>query len=85
LCNLQSRCQIVKEGYVVIASQYRGNGGSESQEEFGGKDANDITTLPEVLKEIEHTYIREIGMYGRSRGGMMTYIALTKTEKLLLL
>lgn len=74
--------QIAKEGYVVIASQYRGNGGSEGQEEFGGKDVNDITILPEVLKEIEDADTTRIGMYGWSRGGMMTYIALTKTESI---
>ncbi|MBD0823021.1 alpha/beta hydrolase family protein [Aestuariibaculum marinum] len=74
--------QIAKEGYVVIASQYRGNGGSEGQEEFGGKDVNDITILPEVLKEIEVADTNRIGMYGWSRGGMMTYIALTKMDKI---
>lgn len=74
--------QIAKEGYVVIASQYRGNGGSEGQEEFGGKDVNDITILPEVLKEIEVADEDKIGMYGWSRGGMMTYLALTKTDKI---
>lgn len=74
--------QIAKEGYVVIASQYRGNGGSEGKEEFGGKEVNDITILPEVLKEIEVADTNKIGMYGWSRGGMMTYIALTKTKKI---
>jgi len=74
--------QIAKEGYVVIASQYRGNGGSEGKEEFGGKDVNDITILPEVLKEIETADTNRIGIYGWSRGGMMTYIALTKTDKI---
>lgn len=74
--------QIAKEGYVVIASQYRGNAGSEGQEEFGGKDVNDVTILPEVLKEIESADPNNIGMYGWSRGGMMTYIALTKTDKI---
>lgn len=74
--------EIAKEGYVVIASQYRGNAGSEGQEEFGGKDVNDITILPEVLKEVESADIEKIGMYGWSRGGMMTYIALTKTDKI---
>lgn len=74
--------KIAKEGYVVIASQYRGNGGSEGQEEFGGKDVNDVLILTEVLKEIEDTNTEKIGMYGWSRGGMMTYIALTKTDKI---
>lgn len=74
--------RIAKEGYIVIASQYRGNGGSEGQEEFGGSDVNDITILTEVLKEIEGADTDKIGMYGWSRGGMMTYIALTKTDKI---
>ena len=74
--------QIAKEGYVVVASQYRGNGGSEGQEEFGGKDVNDVLILTEVLKEVESADTEKIGMYGWSRGGMMTYIALTKTDKI---
>lgn len=74
--------QIAKEGYVVIASQYRGNEGSEGQEEFGGKDVNDVVILTEVLKEIEGADTNNIGMYGWSRGGMMTYMALTKTNKI---
>lgn len=74
--------QIAKEGYVVIASQYRGNGRSEGQEEFGGKDVNDVVILTEVLKEVESADAAKIGMYGWSRGGMMTYIALTKTDKI---
>ena len=73
---------IAKEGYVVIASQYRGNGGSEGQEEFGGKDVNDILILTEVLEEIEDADTEKIGMYGWSRGGMMTYIAMTQTDKI---
>lgn len=73
--------RIAKEGYVVIASQYRGNEGSEGQEEFGGDDVNDVTILTEVLKEMKMADTSKIGMYGWSRGGMMTYMALTKTNK----
>ena len=74
--------QIAKEGYVVIASQYRGNGGSEGQEEFGGREVNDILVLPKLLEEIDDANTDKIGMYGWSRGGMMTYLALTKTDKI---
>jgi len=74
--------KIAKEGYVVIASQYRGNAGGQGQEEFGGADVNDVTILPEVLKEVEGADTKRIGMYGWSRGGMMTYLALTKTNKI---
>lgn len=74
--------EIAAAGYVVIASQYRGNGGSEGKEEFGGNDINDVLILTEVLKEIERADSENIGMFGWSRGGMMTYIALTKTNKI---
>ena len=74
--------KLAKEGYVVIASQYRGNGGSEGQEEFGGAEVNDILILPEVLKEVPEADTEKIGMYGWSRGGMMTYLALTKMDQI---
>ncbi len=73
---------IAKHGYVVIASQYRGNAGGEGQEEFGGSDVNDVIILTDVLKEVESADTDKIGMYGWSRGGMMTYIALTKTNRI---
>ena len=74
--------EIAREGYVVIASQYRGNGGSEGKEEFGGSDVNDVVVLPNVLAEIEKADTSRIGMYGWSRGGMMTYMALAKMKNI---
>lgn len=74
--------KIANEGYVVIASQYRGNVGGQGQEEFGGAEVNDIAILPEVLKEIHKADTSNIGMYGWSRGGMMTYIALTQMNNI---
>lgn len=74
--------RLAKEGYIVIASQYRGGGGSEGQEEFGGKDVNDVIQLIDVLAEVEGADTSKIGMYGWSRGGMMTYIALTQTDRI---
>lgn len=74
--------ELAKEGYVVIASNYRGNGRSEGQEQFGGDDVNDVVNLIDILKEIEGTDTERIGMCGWSRGGMMTYIALTKTDQI---
>ena len=69
-------------GYICIASQYRGNGGSEGKEEFGGKDVNDILNLIPCLSTIDKADTSRIGMWGWSRGGMMTYLALTKTIKI---
>jgi len=74
--------ELANEGYVVIASNYRGNGRSEGQEQFGGDDVNDVVNLIEVLKEVVEADTERIGMYGWSRGGMMTYLALTKTDQI---
>ncbi|MBU3012712.1 prolyl oligopeptidase family serine peptidase [Polaribacter vadi] len=66
-------------GYVVVASQYRGNGGSQGKEEAGGKDINDVLNLLPTLNEIDNADTSRIGIEGASRGGMMTYLALKKT------
>lgn len=63
-------------GYVAIGSQYRGNGGGEGREEFGGADVNDVLNLIPCLKSLPNVDTDRIGMVGYSRGGMMTYIAL---------
>lgn len=69
-------------GYVVVASQYRGNGGGEGTEEFGGSDVNDVLNLLPLLAHESNTDTSRMGMYGWSRGGMMTYLALTKTHRM---
>lgn len=66
-------------GYTVIASQYRGNDGGTGQEEFGGKEINDVLNLVDVLGELGYADTSKIGMYGGSRGGMMTYLSLKKS------
>jgi dipeptidyl aminopeptidase/acylaminoacyl peptidase len=73
---------IARAGYIIIASQYRGNSGSMGKDEFGGKDVNDVLNLIPIVKEIPQSDTSRIGMYGWSRGGLMTYIALTKTTKI---
>ncbi len=67
-------------GYVVLASQYRGNDGGEGREEFGGAEVNDILHLFDTAKQLPFADSAKIGIYGWSRGGMMTYLTLTKTQ-----
>lgn len=67
-------------GYIVVASQYRGNTGGEGKEEFGGRDVNDVLNLIPMLESLPQADATRIGMYGWSRGGMMTYLALAKTS-----
>jgi dipeptidyl aminopeptidase/acylaminoacyl peptidase len=74
--------RIASWGYVVVASQYRGNAGGEGKEEFGGKDVDDVLNLIPLLKSLPQADATRIGMCGYSRGGMMTYEALTRTDKI---
>ena len=74
--------KLASNGYIVIGCNYRGGGKSEGSDEFGGKDVNDILNLIEVVKELPKADSNKIGMYGWSRGGMMTYLALTKTNQI---
>ena len=69
---------IASWGYVVFASQYRGNAGSEGKEELGGNDVNDILNLMPLADELDFTDKEKWGMEGWSRGGMMTYLTLLK-------
>lgn len=72
--------QYASWGYVVVASQYRGNDGGEGQDELGGAEINDVLRLRTVLRAIPHADVTRIGMVGGSRGGMMTYLALSKAR-----
>ncbi|NMB80532.1 MAG: S9 family peptidase [Ignavibacteria bacterium] len=72
--------QIASWGYVVFASQYRGNAGGEGKDEFGGDDVNDVINLIPLAEEFEFADITKWGIEGWSRGGMMTYLTLTKTN-----
>jgi dipeptidyl aminopeptidase/acylaminoacyl peptidase len=75
-------CRIASWGYVVAASQYRGAMGSEGADQFGGDDIHDVMNLIPLLEAERGADASRIGMYGGSRGGMMTYLALTKTARI---
>lgn len=72
--------QLALAGYVVITTQYSGNGGSEGKDEMGGADVNDILGLYTILKNYYKVDKKRIGMYGISRGGMMALIILSKVN-----
>ena len=73
---------LAQHGYVVAASQYRGNKGGEGREEFGGTDVNDVLNLIPLLDSHPRVDASRLGMYGWSRGGMMTYLALARTGRI---
>lgn len=70
----------VEAGYAVVGSDYRGNGGSQGHEEFGGADVDDVMALIPLLRAEPRIDAKRIGIYGASRGGLMAYLALARTD-----
>jgi dipeptidyl aminopeptidase/acylaminoacyl peptidase len=68
---------------IVIASQYRGCGGSEGEDHFGGDDLNDVIKLIDLC---ENTFsfidMDDFCVLGASRGGVMTYPAARKDSRI---
>lgn len=73
---------LASAGYMVVASHYRQGGGSEGHDEFGGNDIHDVLNLIPLLEHETACDASRIGMLGFSRGGMMTYLALTLTDRI---
>jgi dipeptidyl aminopeptidase/acylaminoacyl peptidase len=63
-------------GFVVLASQYRGCDGGEGKDEFGGADVRDVLNLVPVAHSLDYIDMNNVFMYGVSRGGMETYVAI---------
>ena len=66
----------VSNGFVVIGSQYRGVDGGEGKEEYGGADLRDVLNLFPLARSLGYVDMNNVFMFGNSRGGMMTYLAL---------
>lgn len=71
---------IASLGYCVFTSQYRGNDGGEGHDDFGGDDLNDVLNLIPLAGEIPQANRKVWGIEGWSRGGMMTYLTLTRSD-----
>src|SRR2546427_1937241 len=72
----QSVWRYALDGFVVIASQYRGNDGGEGKEEFGGADVHDVLNLIPLAESLGTVDMRNVFLLGWSRGGMQTALAL---------
>ena len=68
-------------GYLVLATQYRGNRGGEGKEDWGDKDVNDALNLIEVAAQTKVANPDRIGIEGASRGGLTTYRALVRDDR----
>mgnify|MGYP000067749762 CR=1 FL=1 len=76
---------VAKAGFVIIGSQYRGTFNRKRikafDDQFGGDDVNDVLALLDYIPEIAGADPEKIGMFGASRGGMQTYLALKQTKQ----
>lgn len=68
-------------GYVCVASNYRGAGGSEGAEEWGSGDADDAMNLLPLLDAMPEVDADRVGLVGGSRGGMIAFMMLTRTQR----
>ncbi len=75
-------CRLSARGYVALGSQYRGNGGGEGQEEFGGAEINDVIALVDLCQRLP--FVKQGGVYmqGHSRGGMTTYLCCARDSRI---
>ena len=64
------------QGFVVLASQYRGNDGGEGRDEVGGADVADVMALMQLARRLPYADAANVFLYGLSRGGMMSFLAL---------
>lgn len=60
-------------GYIVAASQYRGNDGSEGREDYLGKELDDVLHILALARSLPYVDANRVGMLGFSRGAAVTY------------
>ena len=62
--------------FVVVAPLYRGSLGAEGKDELGGGDLLDLMNVTKLLAHLPYADTRNVFLYGESRGGVMTFMAI---------
>jgi dipeptidyl aminopeptidase/acylaminoacyl peptidase len=77
--------RFVREGYVVIFPEYRGSRGYGKEhydaQEYGGADVEDVLSAAELFASKPYVDPNRMGIVGRSRGGMVTLLAIQRAPK----
>lgn len=70
--------RLASEGFVIVAPLYRQSDGGEGRDEMGGGDVNDLMNIVPLIKSFDFADSNNMFMYGESRGGIMTYLAIRR-------
>jgi dipeptidyl aminopeptidase/acylaminoacyl peptidase len=70
--------RLAAEGFVILAPMYRQSDGGEGRDEVGGADVNDLMNVIPLARSLGFVDMDNLFLYGESRGGMMTYLAVKK-------
>lgn len=70
--------RLAGEGFVILAPLLRQSDGGEGRDELGGADLNDLMNVVPLARSLEFVDMDNLFMYGASRGGMMTYLAINR-------
>lgn len=77
--------RFVREGYVVMFPEYRGSRGYGKEwydaQEYGAGDVDDVLAAAAHFAAKPYVDAARLGIVGRSRGGMVTLLAIEKQPK----
>ena len=83
---MQTLFPYAQEGFLVLASQYRGAMESDPKrlgtDQFGGADVHDVTRLVDMVAQIPRADPNNIFMLGASRGAMMSFMTARRTNRI---
>jgi dipeptidyl aminopeptidase/acylaminoacyl peptidase len=77
--------RFVTEGYVVMFPEYRGSRGYGAEhynaQQYGAGDVDDVLSAAEHIAGKPYVDAQRLGIVGRSRGGMVTLLAIEKQPR----
>jgi len=76
LANLSSK------GFIIIGSQLRGSEGSEGEDEFGGRDIDDVESLFKIADNLKIADTSRVAQIGWSRGGITNFQLLKRSGRI---
>ncbi|MBI2681178.1 MAG: prolyl oligopeptidase family serine peptidase [Candidatus Solibacter usitatus] len=68
--------RLALRGFVVVAPLYRGSASAPGNDEMGGAELHDLMNVVPLGKALGFVDTERLYLYGESRGGMMTFLAI---------